>query len=130
MIILALKTDQPLAAVYLYKDETYIASKQWEAHRTLAKELLQTIVDVVQSQNLQLQQVEGIVLYKGPGSFTGLRIGGSVTNALGYGLSVPVVSVGGEDWLLQGIRRLLNNESDTIAEIEYGGSIHITAPKK
>jgi len=70
------------------------------------------------------------VVYKGPGSFTGLRIGISVANALAYGLNVPIVSTTGKDWQLQGIDRLKKGKNETSAVPDYGSEPHITLPTK
>lgn len=42
------------------------------------------------------ESLKGIIVVKGPGSFTGLRIGVTTANALGFSLGVPVVGVMGE----------------------------------
>ena len=36
------------------------------------------------------QKIKGIEVETGPGSFTGLRVGVSVANALGFALNIPV----------------------------------------
>jgi len=40
-----------------------------------------------------MHNIKGVIVVKGPGSFTSLRIGVSVANALGYALGVPVAGV-------------------------------------
>jgi tRNA threonylcarbamoyladenosine biosynthesis protein TsaB len=39
-----------------------------------------------------MHDIEGVVCFKGPGSFTGLRIGLTVGNALAYAQNIPVVA--------------------------------------
>lgn len=43
-----------------------------------------------QKQKLEFKDLTGIEVEKGPGSFTGLRVGVSVANALGFALGIPV----------------------------------------
>jgi tRNA threonylcarbamoyladenosine biosynthesis protein TsaB len=74
--------------------------------------------------------VQGIVAYQGPGSFTGLRIGLTVANALAYSLKVPIVATAGDQWVKLGQSRLTRGESDQLALPEYGAPVHITLPKK
>lgn len=52
--------------------------------------LLPLIIKLLQASSCKLQDLEGIEVEKGPGSFTGLRVGVSVANALGFTLGVPV----------------------------------------
>ncbi|MBI4028824.1 MAG: tRNA (adenosine(37)-N6)-threonylcarbamoyltransferase complex dimerization subunit type 1 TsaB [Candidatus Blackburnbacteria bacterium] len=52
--------------------------------------LLETISQVLASQGVALQEIESVGINLGPGSFTGLRVGVAVANALGYSLGIPV----------------------------------------
>jgi len=81
-------------------------------------------------QNLRYQDVDGIVCYEGPGSFTGLRMGITTGNALAYGLGLPIVASAGEDWAQRGIERLTAGEQDDIVLPHYGADVHITTPRK
>lgn len=129
MIILTIRTDKPEAELGIYEDTTQLAYEIWEAHRQLAETIHQKIANLLQSQKLNLKDIEGIVVYQGPGSFTGLRIGISVANALAYGLGVPIV--GNENnWIEQCVKRLLNNETDKVALPHYGAPVHITEQRK
>lgn len=129
MIILTLRTDNPSAEIGLYNDRTQLAYKTWPAHRQLAETIHAEIATILNSQKFELSSLEGIIVYRGPGSFTGLRIGMSVANALAASFEIPVVAQG-DRWIEDGIARLLAGETDTVAIPEYGGQIHITQPKK
>lgn len=52
--------------------------------------LLPLIEKLLKSQKLEFKDLKRIEVEKGPGSFTGLRVGVSVANALGFALGVPV----------------------------------------
>lgn len=129
MIILTIRTDKPEAEIGLYKDRTQLVYEVWQAHRALAETIHTKIDELLTSQSRQLADIQGVVVYKGPGSFTGLRIGMTVANTLAHGLSVPIVSETGA-WIEQGIDRLLTEQNDVVALPEYGAPVHITTPKK
>lgn len=129
MIILTIRTDKPEAEIGLYDDRTQLAYESWQAHRQLAETIHLQIAKKLQFVGKDWHEIEGIVVFKGPGSFAGLRIGLSVANALAYGLNVPIVGVSGE-WIQSGIKRLLAGQSDKLAVAEYGAPVHVTAPKK
>ena len=130
MIILTIRTDQPTAEIGLFNDDKKLAYKSWQAHRQLAETIHAQISRLLKSQKLDWQNIEGIVCFKGPGSFTGLRIGLSIGNALAYSLNVPIVSAMDEDWMQEGLRVLKGGKNETIVLPEYGSPVNITLPKK
>jgi len=105
-------------------------SCEWEAGRQLSKEMLAYLRDRLAHHDATFKDIEGIGVYKGPGSFTGLRIGLVVMNTLADSLSIPIVGVTGEDWQQEALERLKNNENDRIVLPEYGGEANITVPRK
>ena len=52
--------------------------------------LINLIQDVLKDAELELSDLDEIKVAKGPGSYTGLRVGAAVANALGYSLEIPV----------------------------------------
>ena len=130
MLTLTIRTDKPEAEIGLYNDDKKLAYETWHAHRELAETIHSKITELLKSQGRALGDVAGVVCYKGPGSFTGLRIGLTVGNTLAYALSIPVIAANGTEWQIQGIHRLQVGESDEIAQPEYGAPVHITAQKK
>lgn len=130
MIILTLRTDKPEAEIGLYDGQTKIAYEVWEAHRKLAETVHQKIETLLKEAAKTWQDVNGIVGFQGPGSFTGLRIGLSVENAVGYSLQIPVVATQGEDWIKDGIERLMAGDHDEVALPFYGRDANITTPRK
>ncbi len=135
MIILTLRTDKPESELGLFEDKKELVYETWQAHRQLAETIhikIQELFARVARDRIScsLKDVEGVVVYKGPGSFTGLRIGISVANALADGLSVPTVGVGGENWREAGINKLLAGIDDKQVLPDYGGEAFTTPPKK
>lgn len=129
-MIIALRTDRPEAELVLYEDSSIVARTTWQAHRQLAETLHSKIAELLARHGYTNKDISGVVVYKGPGSFTGLRIGISVANTLAYAHSAPIVGSDGGDWLDQGVARLANGEDDHIVIPEYGAPVHITAQKK
>jgi tRNA threonylcarbamoyladenosine biosynthesis protein TsaB len=130
MIILTLRTDKPEAEVGLYRDDKRVAYETWEAHRQLAETLHKRISSLLEAQDMTLQEVDAIACYQGPGSFTGLRIGLSVSNALSYALDVPVAGAMGEEWLHTAIGALQAGKGQKAVMPEYGSPINITPPRQ
>ncbi|HEX4774564.1 MAG TPA: tRNA (adenosine(37)-N6)-threonylcarbamoyltransferase complex dimerization subunit type 1 TsaB [Candidatus Saccharimonadales bacterium] len=129
MLILTIRTDKPEAELGLFEDQTRLAYFTWPAHRQLAETIHLNIKELLSSYQKDLKDVEAIAAYKGPGSFTGLRIGLSVANALASGLNIPIVAMGKEDWIQEAIAQLMKGQNDKLALPEYGSPPHITQPK-
>lgn len=130
MLILAVRTDKPEAEIGLFDGRTQLSFEIWYAHRELSVTLHQKIADIFAKHKKEFQDLEGIVAFKGPGSFTGLRIGLTVCNSLAYSLGIPMVGSQGEDWITDGIDRILAGKDDAIVLPEYGSPVHITTQKK
>lgn len=130
MLILTIRTDKPEAEIGLYKDTQQLEHVQWQAHRQLAETLHQQISDLVQRHGKTMQDIQGIGCYEGPGSFTGLRIGLTVANALAYALGAPMAAATGDDWALQCINILIAGQGQPAVLPEYGADVHITRPKQ
>lgn len=58
-----------------------------------AETILPLLQSLLESTGISLQDINGLALSIGPGSFTGLRIGLSTVKGLAYGSGVPVVGV-------------------------------------
>lgn len=130
MLVLTLRTDKPEAEIGLYDGETPLAYETWQAHRQLAETIHAKIASILASQDKHLTDLEGVVCYKGPGSFTGLRIGLTVANALTYSLNIPILSTHGEGWQIIGVSCLRDGDDEQIAMPEYGAPVFVTEQKK
>ncbi len=130
MIILTIRTDKPDAEIGLYDDSRQLVYVTWPAHRQLAETIHKTIDTLLTGQCMGLPDIKAIVAFQGPGSFTGLRIGLTVANALAYGLGCPIVAVQDPNWIETGIERLASGETDGQALPFYGAEVHITPQKK
>jgi len=130
MLILTIRTDKPQAEIGLFSGETKTDYVTWQADRQLAETIHIKIRTLLEEHGHSFPDLRGIVVFKGPGSFTGLRIGISVANALANGLTIPVVGSEGKDWFEEGVQRLGKGDNETVVIPEYGAPPNITLPKK
>lgn len=130
MIILTIRTDKPEAEVGVYEDTKQLAYETWAAHRELSITIHKKIQLLLASQHKSLPDIQGIVCFQGPGSFTGLRIGLTVANTLADALHVPIITRQDPRWLETGINDLLAGNDDHLALPEYGSIVHTTPQKK
>lgn len=131
MIILTLRTDKPEAEIGLFDDDKKLKYYSWIADRKLAETILSKIDELLTSVNKNLEDIEGIVVFAGPGSFTGLRIGVTVVNTVAYSLDAPIVSGSGSSWLHDGTQTLITKSAISGFVVpEYGSPANITHPRK
>ncbi len=130
MIILVLRTDGPVAEMGVFNNTKQMAYEVWEAHLKLAETIHLKMKEISAAADISLEDLGGIVVFHGPGSFTGLRIGISVANALATSLEIPVVGSGGDDWVRSGIVLLQHGKNDRIVQPEYGAAVRTTTQKK
>ena len=129
-MILTIRTDKPEAELGLYSDHKKLEYIKWQADRQLSADIHKKLDDLFKKQNMSYIDLKGIVVYKGPGSFTGLRIGISVANTIASEMDIPIVGSGSENWISEGIRLLAQNTKTRLVMPEYGSEPKTTKPKK
>ncbi len=102
----------------------------WQADRELARGLIGFIEESLESLDFTWRDIQGIGVFEGPGSFTGLRIGMAVMNTLADAEAIPVVGEREEGWQDRAIDRLKRGDNDQIVLPYYGGEANITSPRK
>jgi tRNA threonylcarbamoyladenosine biosynthesis protein TsaB len=128
-MIIALKTDSAITDLMLLNaDGSELDRDQWGSGRQLSSQLLEHIHGLLQRHHHSWEALTGVIVFRGPGSFTGLRIGVTVANTIAYAQGIPIVGTMGEGWLGHGARRLVAGESDTQVLPHYGADANITKP--
>lgn len=127
-MILLLDTSTPVCNVTLVINEKK-HNYEWQADRNLAKGLLSFLRDTLQKQNADFSDIQAIGVFRGPGSFTGLRIGLTVANTLADSLGIPIAGEIGDDWQSK-VQTKLATTSDGIVLPLYSSDAHITKPRK
>lgn len=130
-MIFALRTDKPEAELHLLDvDGNEIAAHAWHAHRELAATLVKTIHTFLAEQKTSTKELTGLVVFSGAGSFTGLRIGATVANALAYSHSLPIAAGEGDVWIEDGLAKLKNTPPGDYVLPTYDREPNITRPKQ
>ena len=93
MKLLALDSSGLVASVAVVEDDNLIGEYTVNYKKTHSQTLLPMLDTVAGMIDLDLQSVDAIAVAKGPGSFTGLRIGSATAKGLGLALDKPLVEV-------------------------------------
>jgi tRNA threonylcarbamoyladenosine biosynthesis protein TsaB len=130
-LVLGLRTDSADSSVILSEGEgSVLDRKEWTSGRQLSDQLLSTIEEMLHKQKKDWKDLSGIVVYAGPGSFTGLRIGITVANTIAYVQKIKIVGETGDSWFEEGAKMLAAGQGGEIVVPEYGAEANITKPKK
>jgi tRNA threonylcarbamoyladenosine biosynthesis protein TsaB len=129
-MILLWDSSTMTAQITLVADDGSKKSYSWEAGRTLAHDMLAHLRDLLAEHSLTFADITGIGINRGPGSYTGLRIGMTVLNTLASDRQIAIVGATGDAWQDDCLRRLEAGENDQIVLPEYGGDANITKPRK
>ncbi len=93
-LILSIETATTNCSVALSKDgETVVLKEDYDKNYSHAERLHLYIDDVLKQAKVVQEDIAAIAVSKGPGSYTGLRIGVSAAKGLCYALEVPLISV-------------------------------------
>lgn len=110
-IILCLETATTNCSVSISKNGEVIAIKEdFNNNYSHAERLHCYIDDVISESNISFVDLDAIAVSKGPGSFTGLRIGVSAAKGLCFSLGIPLISVN----TLESLAHQVKDEKHTI----------------
>jgi len=89
MLLLALDCSAKAASVALVKDDQLLAQYYQNSGLTHSRTLLPMVENILSNNELSISDVDCVAVSKGPGSFTGLRIGISTVKGLCWGRDIP-----------------------------------------
>lgn len=92
MFLLGIDTSAKKGIVCLGEKEDIIIQKILSPHSS-SQQLLPSLDILLKKRGKKIQDLEGIVVILGPGSFTGLRIGVSLAKSLAFTLKIPLVGI-------------------------------------
>ena len=110
MYTLLLDSSNKLLVVGLAKDNKVIDSIIYEAWQKQSEYMINEINNIFTRNNIDPKEVNEIIVTKGPGSYTGLRIALTIAKIYGYILNIPV-------YALSSLEILLDSKEDNINTI-------------
>jgi tRNA threonylcarbamoyladenosine biosynthesis protein TsaB len=93
-VILSLETSTGVCSVALHDGEKLLAQAEVHEPQSHASMLAPLIDSVSRDTGIPLKEINAVAVTRGPGSYTGLRIGTSTAKGLCYALGIPLISVG------------------------------------
>jgi tRNA threonylcarbamoyladenosine biosynthesis protein TsaB len=102
-LILHIETATDICSVALSDGDRQLALKESGQERSHATLLNTFIRETVNEAGISLNKLDAVAVSKGPGSYTGLRIGVSTAKGLAYALEIPLLAAGTLENMASGI---------------------------
>lgn len=93
-VILSLETSTDVCTVALHDGTKLLAQAEVLEPQSHASMLAPLIDSVTRQARIPISEVKAVAITRGPGSYTGLRIGTSTGKGLCFALDIPLISVG------------------------------------
>lgn len=92
-MILHIETATDVCSVVLANEGKVLASRESTADRSHASILAVFIDEVMKEANVSFSNLLAVAVSKGPGSYTGLRIGVSTAKGICYAMNIPLIAI-------------------------------------
>lgn len=110
MRIVAIDSSGLVASVAILENDSILATYSVNYKKTHSQTLLPMLQEIMQMTEFDKTTIDAIAVAKGPGSFTGLRIGSATAKGLGLALKKPLIHIPTVDALafnLYGVEKLI-----------------------
>lgn len=93
MLIIGIESSALVASVAIVRDDILLAEYTVCNTKTHSQTLMPMLDEIVKNADIELSEVDAVAISRGPGSFTGLRIGSATAKGLGLALNIPLIEV-------------------------------------
>lgn len=109
-MILCLETATPVCSVALNDGCCTIALRETEGQNAHSEKITNFIREVMETANISYNQLDAVAVSKGPGSYTGLRIGVSTAKGICYAADLPLMAVDTLEAMAYGMKAKLGSQ--------------------
>lgn len=102
-LILGIETSTKICSVAISENGKLLALKEEGGEYSHSEKLTIFIEEVLKKSSKTLKDIDAVAVSKGPGSYTGLRIGVSTAKGLCYALNIPLISVNTLQGMAKGV---------------------------
>ncbi|OFX47156.1 MAG: tRNA (adenosine(37)-N6)-threonylcarbamoyltransferase complex dimerization subunit type 1 TsaB [Bacteroidetes bacterium GWA2_30_7] len=92
-LILCIETATSVCSVSLSKDGEVISFREVNEEKAHASQITVFVSEILKKSGNTIKNLNAVAVSKGPGSYTGLRIGVSAAKGICFGLDIPLISV-------------------------------------
>ena len=118
MKLLALETSSSSASICVFVDGKVLSVAQSSKPRFHSQWVHKALLEVLDNAKISLSEIDCFAVGKGPGSFTGLRVAGSVMKTFAFLFQKPIVAVDSLTLLSYPFRSQLSQELSCVVMIQ------------
>ena len=93
VFILNLETSTAVCSVSVFGDGKLLSLREQFDAKSHASQIIPFISEVIDESGIKPNELSAIAVSKGPGSYTGLRIGVSTAKGIAYALNIPIIAI-------------------------------------
>lgn len=111
-LILNIETATAVCSVCLSDGEKILALRETSEHNSHSRVVTVFVDEIFRETGIARSALDAVAVSKGPGSYTGLRIGVSTAKGLCYGLDKPLISVATLESMAWGMKQTVSLPED------------------
>ena len=92
-MILSIETSTKVCSIALHNQGTLLAESTLYVDKSHSEKLAILIKDLLSYVEITPNDLQGVAVSRGPGSYTGLRIGASTAKGLCFALNIPLIAI-------------------------------------
>ena len=109
-MILCLETATPVCSVALNDSCCTLALRETEGQNAHSEKITNFIREVMETAGIDYKQLDAVAVSKGPGSYTGLRIGVSTAKGICYAADLPLMAIDTLEAMAHGMKAKLRSQ--------------------
>jgi tRNA threonylcarbamoyladenosine biosynthesis protein TsaB len=109
-IILSIESSASVSSIALHKSGQLISSQSIHIDKSHSEYLVPSIKNLCETSGILMKEIKAVAVSKGPGSYTGLRIGTSTAKGLCYGLDTRLVGINTLKAMGRGIKKYFSED--------------------
>ena len=109
-MILCLETATPVCSVALNDSCCTLALRETEGQNAHSEKITNFIREVLETAGIDYKQLDAVAVSKGPGSYTGLRIGVSTAKGICYAADLPLMAIDTLEAMAYGMKEKLGSQ--------------------
>ena len=110
-LILSIETSTLTSSIAIHEDGCLISSQNIHIDKSHSEYLTLSIKYLFETSGLQLKDIDAVAISKGPGSYTGLRIGTSTAKGICYALDTKLIAINSLESMAYGMAKYQPKEA-------------------